>query len=103
MRWMKNSLSLGVLVPLLAAGPAQAFVIKNLSDRPQTLTIEQLGSRQELTLPPGGRYQRLGVGIVLHQEGRETPIIVRQDGEYSIWPDGDIHIQRYKKVQMDGR
>lgn len=97
-----NALSLGALISFSLVAPAQAVVIKNLSNEPQMLIIEQLGSKQEITLPPGGRYQRLGAGIILHQQGREKGIIAHPEGEYSIWPDGDIHIQRYQKVQTNG-
>lgn len=87
------------LVTLFSVASAQAVVIRNISGEPQTLVIEQLGSAQEITLPAGGSYQRQGVGIIIHREGQSRPLIAHQDGEYAIWPDGDLHIQRYRKFR----
>lgn len=92
---------LAVLLAAMAI-PAQAFEIKNMSDQPQSFVLEQGGAKQEIVLAPGQRYWRNGVGIVLHREGR-APIRAHQVGEYSIWPDGDIHIQRYDKVQLGNK
>lgn len=82
--------------------PAHAFSIKNLGDQPQTITIEQLGKKEEVTLQPGQHYIRRGVGIILHRTGK-TPINAHPFGIYSVWPNGDIHIQRYEKVQLGNK
>lgn len=95
----KGKLLLTALLLGLTATPAHAVTIKNLGDRPYTLTVEQLGRKQEITLAPGQRYIRNGTGITLHREGR-SPILTHPMAEYSIWPDGDIYIQRYDKVQI---
>lgn len=82
--------------------PAQAFSIKNLGEQPYTLTIEQLGRTEEVVIQPSQHYIRRGVGIILHRPGGKSPINAHPWGIYSIWPNGDIHIQRYEKVQVSG-
>lgn len=101
MSLMKKAL-LATVMLASATAPAHAFGIKNLGDTPYTLTIEQLGRTQEITLRPGQYYTRMGVGIVIHRGEGKLPVNAHPFGVYSIWPNGDIHIQRYEKVQVGG-
>lgn len=98
-----RKLFLTAALVVCAASPAHAFGIKNLGSEPYTLTIEQLGKVQEVTLRPGQFYTRPGVGIIIHRGAGKLPVNAHPFGIYSIWPNGDIHIQRYEKVQIGGR
>ncbi|MBM3618948.1 MAG: hypothetical protein FJX23_10465 [Alphaproteobacteria bacterium] len=99
---IKNALFAAAILASIAA-PAHAFGIKNLSSEPKTITLEQLGNTQEITLRPGQYYTRTGVGIIIHRGEGKLPVNAHPFGIYSIWPNGDIHIQRYEKVQIGNK
>lgn len=90
------------LAVALLAAPANAVSIRNFTDEPQTLTIEQGRATQEITLPPRGVYRYNGGGIWLQREGRPRLYADFYD-EFAIWPDGTMRIQRRIKSKGGSR
>lgn len=81
----------------LAAFPAHALSIKNLSGTTQALVLEQGGNRMELILGAGQTRYLQGGPYIAHLPGQPSKE-VKFDEEYVIWPSGKMHIQRRLKA-----
>lgn len=87
-----------VVLAALAAAPAQALSIKNLSGEAQTLQMEQGGTTQSLHIPANATRYLMGDNIMLTL-GRQHSVSAKFDEEYAIWPDGTLMIQRRLKAK----
>lgn len=86
------------ILALLAAMPAHALSIRNLTDTTQVVVMEQGGQRFEMILPPKTTRYYQGGDVTLHKVG-QPPIRADFMNEYAIWPDGKLIIQRRQKVK----
>lgn len=92
---LQASAILALGVGMFGAG-AQAASIVNLSDRQQRIVIEVLGQYSEATLAPGQRWLTSKYPVEIELNGATTRLEV--DGDYAIWNDGSLALQRRSRV-----
>lgn len=91
-----------MLALALLSTPAYAVTVRNLSDTPKVVIVEQGGNAQEITLEPGGIHRHIGGDVSLQVPG-QSPIHTDFYEEYAIWPDGKLILQKLHRGRGQAR
>src|ERR1700679_537247 len=70
---------------------AQAAVITNLDDKPQTVEVEMSGGFKPVVIAAGETWRVQGKAVVRF---RDRQVQMNEDEEYAIWKDGTFGPQK---------
>lgn len=86
----------------LFAGQAHALRILNLDEIPHRVTVNNAGEVSEVTIQPGKSYYTYGPMVDISVKGqRREPMRAYWNGEYAIWPGGNLTLQRIRDNYRD--